>query len=139
MAGMEGRLMRIKVVKDKRLESVFQLHLKKISEENGYVIYECSGDLWISPGSLMMSREEFLKFYRRIKVEDGVKRLINGQIHISPIRRRVLTVRLSDGEYALLKRALEKPISEHARNIVINEIREYFAYKRMLRQRFSPY
>lgn len=131
---MEGKLMLIKVVKDKRFETAFQFHLKKISEGKDYAIYKCSGDLWISPGALSLNREEFLKFYRRIRVEDGTKRLINGQICIRPVRRRVLTVRLSENEYALLKRVLEEPISEHARSIVINEIREYFAYKEMLRQ-----
>jgi len=131
---------KIKMSKDKRLEQAFQHHFKKIGEGRDFAIYECDGDIWISPQTLGATPEHFLEFYKALKVYGGRKELQYGQIHIAPSRKIVLSARLSDGEFTLLKNnAGDEPLSQYTRSIILPFLQDYLYQKEdmMKARRFS--
>lgn len=127
---------KIIVVKDKRFEQAFQFALKKVGENNKCLIFECEGDLWMSPEVLGMSQRQFLEFYKRLRVIDGRKKLEHGQIHLYPVRRHVLSVRLHSAEYLYLKKIVpdgETP-STFVRSLLLDKLREYVYNKKQSHQ-----
>jgi len=121
---------KIKVLKDKRVEQAFQHCFKKVGESRDFVVYESEGDVWISPETLGATTEQFLEFYKTLKIHGGRKELKHGQIHIAPARKIVLPVRLSDGEFALLKNnAGDEPLAQYARSIVLQFLQDYLYQK----------
>lgn len=121
---------RIKMLKDKRIEQALQLYLKKAGESRDFAFYESEGDVWISPETLGVTAEQFLEFYKTLKVYGGRKELKYGQIHIAPTRQIILPVRLSEGEFALLKKnAGDEPIAQYVRSIVLSFLQDYLYQK----------
>ncbi|MHA1632551.1 MAG: hypothetical protein ACTSXC_07090 [Candidatus Freyarchaeota archaeon] len=140
----------VKAPKDPRLEKALQFRLKKIGEGDNYILYQ-GVDTVVIP--LEVSWPEALELFKKIKVEGGYKRLpktayINGRdeplqeptLVICPKRDRILTVRLSDDEYELLKEdaySESRAVSSWARQLVMNLVWEYLErekYKKAMRK-----
>jgi len=128
----------VRMPKDPRLEKAFEYHLKKIGENDEFLIYQGTVEAIIP---LRMSWPEALEIFKKIKVEGGYKRLPriwleDGRevpadkptLMISPKRNRILTIRLSDEEYELLKEDAYSEgwgVSSWARQLVMNLVWEY--------------
>ena len=128
----------VSVPKDPRLEKAFEHRLKKIGENDEFSIYQGTSEAIIP---LRVSWPEALEIFKKIKVEDGYKRLPRTCLEddrevpvdeptlmISPKRNRILTIRLSDEEYELLKEGAYSegwPVSSWARELVMNLVWEY--------------
>ncbi len=122
----------------KRFEDRFSFHLKKVGEDDQYAFFQ-GIDQAIVP--LRMSWPEALGLVRKVKVEGGYKRLprvaeIDGKdvpnpepvLVILPKRSRILTVRLSDEEYELLREdaySVGRSVSGWARELVMRLVYEY--------------
>jgi len=140
----------VRVPRDPRLERAFENHLKKIGEGDEFLIYQGTVEAIIP---LEMSWPEALEIYKKIKVEGGYKRLPRTWLEdgrevpadrpilmISPKRNRILTIRLSDEEYELLKEDAYNEgwdVSSWARQLVMNLVWEYLErekYKEAMRK-----
>lgn len=134
----------------RELEEKFSRHLKKIGENGQYAFFQ-GVDVAIIP--LEVSWPEAFKLVREVKVEGGFKRLpktviVDGveepasepTLIICPKRGRILTVRLSDEEYELLRedaRSVGRSVSGWARELVMSLVYEYLArekFKAALRE-----
>ena len=128
----------VKIPKDPRLEEALQYRLQKIGEGDDFSLYE-GVDVVVIP--LNIGWSEAFKLFRKIKVDGGFKRLprmeyVDGKdvpaerpaIVICPKRDRILTVRLSDDEYELLKEdaySENYTVSAWARELVMRPVWEY--------------
>jgi len=128
----------VRVPKDPRLEKSFDRHLKKVAENGEYAIYQGTVEAIIP---LNVGWPEATALYGKIKVDGGYKRLPltwyrDGQdvpaeepvLVLAPKRDKMLTVRLSEEEYRLLKEdaySAGRSVSGWARELVMNLVWEY--------------
>ena len=128
----------VQIPKDRSLEEIFNRYLKKVGENDNFLFYQGVVEAVIP---LNISWPEALEVFREIKVEGGYKRLPRTWLEdgrevpackptllISPKRNRILTIRLSDEEYELLKEDAYSEgwdVSSWARQLVMNLVWEY--------------
>lgn len=128
----------VKVPKDPRLDNAFSHALKKVYEDEDVLVFQ-GVDVATIP--LKMSWPEALSVFKRVKVDGGYKRLPltwyrDGQdvpaeepvLVLAPKRGKMLTVRLSEEEYRLLKEdaySAGRSVSGWARELVMNLVWEY--------------
>ncbi|MEM0235879.1 plasmid mobilization protein [Thermofilum sp.] len=125
----------------KHLEEKFSFYLKKIGENDQYAFFQGIDEVIIP---LNVSWSEALELVKEIKVEGGYKRLPRTVVNESgeevpaeeptlvvlPKRSRILTVRLSEDEYNLLKedaQSVGRSVSGWARELVMKLVWEYLA------------
>ena len=128
----------VRIPKDSRFEKSFDNRLKKIGESGEALLYQGIVEAIIP---LNVSWPEALEFFKEIEVEGAYKRLPRTWLEdgrevpaakptllISPKRNRILTIRLSDDEYELLKEDAYSEgwaVSSWARKLVMNLVWEY--------------
>ncbi|MEM1767561.1 MAG: hypothetical protein QXD86_06445 [Candidatus Bathyarchaeia archaeon] len=128
----------------RQFEDRFSFWLKKIGEDEHYAFFQGIGEVVIP---LRVSWPEAFKLVREIKVEGGYKRLPRvaekdgkdipnpePMLVILPKRSRILTIRLSDDEYNLLKedaKSVGRCVSDWARELVMNLVWEYLQREKL--------
>lgn len=118
---------RVRVIKDEDFDRAVRMMMRKVEEGEDYAVYEGEGDIWLSQETLSMDEERFIKFYKKMRVQNGKKELKFDQIHLSPLRRRAVAVRLSRAEYLLLKNIAPEgeTLTEFIRSIILETLRNY--------------
>jgi hypothetical protein len=120
----------VKAPKDERVNSVFSHAFKKVGEGEKYFVYEGRIDVEFPQAMFGLSGDEFRKLCRSIRVEGGFKKRTEDGVRIAPLRKKVLTVRLSEDEYRLLvedAREVGLEPSRWARNLVMSLVEQYLA------------
>jgi hypothetical protein len=120
----------VKVPKDNRVDLVFSRAFKKMGEDGRQVIYEGRIDVEFPQAMFGLSSSEFRRLCRNIRVEGGFKKRTKDGIRFAPLRKRILTVRLSEEEYRLLvedAREVGLEPSRWARNLVMSLVEQYLA------------
>jgi len=120
----------VKAPKDESVDAVFSRAFKKIGEGERQVIYEGRIDVEFPQAMFGFSDGEFRRLCRNVRVEGGVKRRTREGVRFAPLRRKILTVRLSEDEYRLLMedaREVGLEPSRWARNLVMSLVEQYLA------------
>jgi len=85
-----------------------ELGYKIISEEDGSVTLEGVFSLRITATLLNVGIRKFAELCEKVTVEGGKKIRRGGELSITPLRSRKITVRLSQDEYEALKKAAKE-------------------------------
>jgi len=97
--------LRITAPKNQRFDKamIYSLY-KKVKENQKTATYEGIFSICITRELLQMKKSEFMKFYKEIEVKGGMKRRKGNNIIIQPRRNKAVSFRLSEEQFAILKK-----------------------------------
>jgi uncharacterized protein (DUF1778 family) len=121
--------MKIRFPRNEHLEKKLHetLFYKQVEDFKVIVGYQGFFEIQADRRELELSRREFARFYREIRVEGGSKRKTGNIMVIAPVRKETIHVRLQPRYRNLLNEVAEKlgvRSSDYARLAILTRVRE---------------
>ena len=124
--------MKVRLPKNTEVEKVLRaFNYRKVAEDADTVTYVGGISVGITRGQLGMSREEFAEYCKRIEVEGGRKSKTRDDFTLRPKRSITVSLRLSDMEYDLLRKAAKErslTLTQLLMALVAEEIQKFLEW-----------